>query len=188
MAETLRNFSYIVDGKLAGSAHPGFGFSSAEALVAALRAAGVGAVVSLDEAGLSAPVLRDSGIEHLHLPVPDFHPPSLGQIAQFVAFVDANAQAGRATLAHCHAGIGRTGTMLAGYLVAHGADPREAIAQVRTKRPGSIETYAQEDALFAFYRSLESASAEGPGGSEPSDEAGDPGASPSSGGGEGEGE
>jgi atypical dual specificity phosphatase len=152
--EKLRNFSFILEGKLAGSAHPVFAAEDEGQIVDLLRQAGIGAVVSLDERGLNGLILRDSGIEHLHLPVPDFHSPSPEQIERFAAFVDAQTKAGRAVLAHCHAGVGRTGTMLACYLVSQGANPRDAISQVRAKRPGSVETYAQEDAIYAYYRSL----------------------------------
>ena len=64
-------------------------------------------------------------------------------------------QEGRAVLAHCHAGMGRTGTMLSCYLVADGADPRRAIIDVRKRRPGSIETYHQEDSIYAYYQALQ---------------------------------
>lgn len=45
---------------------------------------------------------------------------------------------------HCRAGLGRTGTVAARLLVEHGARPADAIALVRTVRPGSIETVEQE--------------------------------------------
>jgi atypical dual specificity phosphatase len=154
-AEKLQNFSFILEDKLAGSAHPIFAASSESELAEVFREAGVGAVVSLDERGLNADALREGGVEHLHLPIPDFQSPSMEQIRDFVDFVDANAEAGRPVLAHCHAGMGRTGAMLACYLVAQGMDPREAITRVRTMRPGSIETYGQEDTIYAFFRTLD---------------------------------
>jgi atypical dual specificity phosphatase len=71
-------------------------------------------------------------------------------VEEFVAFVDAERARGGAVMAHCVAGIGRTGTMLAAYLVKEGRTAPEAIREVRTRRRGSIETTEQED-LIAMY-------------------------------------
>lgn len=58
---------------------------------------------------------------------------------------------------HCKAGMGRTGTMLACYLVRfEGARPDEAIERVRAARPGSIETAEQERTVTEYYQFLQS--------------------------------
>jgi len=58
---------------------------------------------------------------------------------------------------HCHWGLGRTGTMLAASLVAlHGLDANDAVREIRQRRPFSIETYRQEDAVQQFAQSLKS--------------------------------
>jgi atypical dual specificity phosphatase len=44
--------------------------------------------------------------------------------------------------------------MLAAYLVSQGRDALDAIAEVRSRRPGSIETEEQEDAVIAYERAL----------------------------------
>ena len=58
---------------------------------------------------------------------------------------------------HCTLGMGRSGTMLACYLVktTH-CDAQEAINAVREKRPGSIETEQQEQLVQEFSESLRS--------------------------------
>lgn len=54
---------------------------------------------------------------------------------------------------HCRAGYGRTGTMLACYLVAvEGYSAVDAIAETRRRRSWSIETEQQEQAVFDFER------------------------------------
>lgn len=54
---------------------------------------------------------------------------------------------------HCALGFGRTGTMLACYLVKERRlAAGDAIAEIRRLRPGSIETYEQEKAVFQFYQ------------------------------------
>ena len=56
-------------------------------------------------------------------------------------------QSGDPVAVHCAAGLGRSGTMAAVYLVADGASADEAITRVRDLRPGSIETEEQENAV-----------------------------------------
>jgi len=60
-------------------------------------------------------------------------------------------------MVHCLAGLGRTGTLLACYLVKYqktSAD--DAIQKVREERPGSIQSYPQEEMIFQFAKSLQS--------------------------------
>jgi atypical dual specificity phosphatase len=151
----LRNFSFVIDGELAGSAHPVLSVSGPEQFKNVLAEYGLGAVVSLDERGLPAHWPALMGAEYLHIRIPDFEPPSAGQIDEFIALVEKTSAAGRATLAHCYAGMGRTGTMIACYLVKkENLPPDEAIHRVRRMRPGSIETYGQEDSVRAYQRRL----------------------------------
>jgi len=53
---------------------------------------------------------------------------------------------------HCGAGLGRTGTLLAAYLVTQGYGAEDAITRVRAARPGSVETFEQEEAVHEFER------------------------------------
>lgn len=50
---------------------------------------------------------------------------------------------------HCRGGKGRTGTVAARLLVELGTPPAQAIARVRSARPGSIETREQEKFVHA---------------------------------------
>ncbi len=147
------NFSFVIPDKLAGSARPGR-HGDLRADLAGLAEAGVGAVVSLTEEPLDARLLEETGFRSLHLPIPDFEPPTPEQIDRFVAFVDACLADGVAVLAHCGAGIGRTGTMLACYLVSRGMKPDTAIRKIRRERPGSVETPDQERSVSDYYRRL----------------------------------
>ena len=145
----LRNFGYLLDGRLAGLAHPGFG-GHLDAALQELRGRGITALVSLDEAGISPEVARAHGLEHRHLPVSDFEPPTLGQADAFVAFVDDQLARGGQVAAHCQAGIGRTGTMLAAYLIAHGQSVDAATTEVRRRRSFSVESDSQLRFLEAY--------------------------------------
>ena len=58
-------------------------------------------------------------------------------------------------MVHCLAGLGRTGTILACYLIKYqkmSAD--DAIQKVREERPGSIQSFSQEEIIFQFEKSL----------------------------------
>lgn len=147
------NFSYVIPGKLAGMAKPG----SVDDLATDLKqllADGIGAVVSFTERPLDEALVREHGMDYLHLPVPDFTPPTNRQIEKFVRYVKEHNDRGVAVAGHCAAGMGRTGTMLACYLVSLGVDPVEAIDSVRSIRPGSIETVQQEQCVVDFGKKL----------------------------------
>lgn len=56
---------------------------------------------------------------------------------------------------HCRAGYGRTGTMLACYLVAvEGYSAADAITETRRRRSWSIETEQQEQAVIDFEKNF----------------------------------
>lgn len=145
----LNNFSYVVKDELAGCAHPDSLGDCGEAL-AELRERGIEALVSLDEDGIPIHLIAEHGLQYLHLPVPDFHPPTLQQAEQFISFAKKQRNAGRRIAAHCRGGYGRTGTMLACYLISQGATAEAAIEQIRESRPGSIETRQQERFVCDF--------------------------------------
>ena len=125
-----------------------------EADLAFLNEQGIDTIASMTETPLDPPVVDASGFEALHLPVVDRTAPSKEQIDSFVRFVDSRLEGGHRVVAHCLGGYGRTGTMLACYLVRRGMASDEAIALVREKRPGSIEGDAQEQAVAEYEERL----------------------------------
>jgi len=140
-------FSWVIDGELAGMAQPGL-MSSLEMDLVQLQQGGIGAVVSLTEQALDQ--MGKTGLDVLHVPIQDMAPPSILDIEEVVAFTELSIEQGKPVAIHCLAGRGRTGTMLACFLVHRGLDPQVAIETIRTQRPGSIETQTQVVAVFDY--------------------------------------
>ncbi len=146
-------FSWVIDGELAGMGQPGLIDTLGEDLQA-LVDEGVGAVVTLTEQRLSENAVNLTNLDVLHVPIRDMMSPSRGDIDHFVAFAEESIADHKPVVVHCFAGRGRTGTMLACFMVHRGMNPAQAIGYIRDRRPGSIETDAQVLSVFDYARYL----------------------------------
>lgn len=149
----LANFSWLIEDRLAGSAQPG-GEGSEEEDLRFLQEQGVKAIVTLSHRACVPALLEKYGLMYKHLPVEDFEAPRLELIEKAVGFIERRLANNQPVLVHCRAGYGRTGTILACYLVHRGMPPSQALAEVRRARPGSVEVKAQERAVWSYYRKL----------------------------------
>jgi protein-tyrosine phosphatase len=141
----------MVDGKICAMALPD------EEETRLLAAAGFTVVVSVASEEYADPV-RDwclaAGLRHLRYRVADMTAPALEDVRDFVAEVDYELRRGGMVAVHCLGGVGRTGTMVACYLVAQGSSADEAIAEVRRRRSGSVQTRAQELCIARYAKEL----------------------------------
>lgn len=146
----LNDFSWVVPDLLAAMGRP---ISTRHALEA-LKDEGVDVIVSLTETPLSELLVSEFGFDYAHIPVDDFTAPTPEQIDRFVAVVAKAKKDGKRVVVHCQAGRGRTGTMLACYLVSTGRSAHAALTEVRRLRRGSVETEEQEAAISDYERRL----------------------------------
>ena len=142
------NFGWVLENELAGSQGP----VNMQDLFF-LYQQGVRAVIRMEERTIPADTGGYVDIVDMYVPVRDFTPPDQEQIDRMIEFIDEQVvQNGRPVVVSCYAGIGRTGTVLACYLVRRGASPAVAIGEVRRLRPRSVQTPEQEAAVYEYAR------------------------------------
>jgi atypical dual specificity phosphatase len=141
-------FDWLVPQQLAACVNP----SVAEQAAVELESGRVRLLINLHERPDPPEMLRRLNAEPLHLPVSDSNPPTQDQLERGVAAIGEALGRGERVAVHCGAGLGRTGTLLAAYLVSQGHGAEDAIARVRAARPGSVETLEQEAAVHEFER------------------------------------
>jgi atypical dual specificity phosphatase len=139
-------FDWLLVDQLGACVNP----SVAAGAAAELRQRRIGLLINLHERPDPPALLVELQAETVHLPVQNSDAPTQEQLDRGVAAIDDALSRGIRVAVHCGAGLGRSGTLLAAYLVRQGTLPDHAIANVRTVRPGSIETQEQEDAVHRF--------------------------------------
>jgi len=117
----------------------------------ALHALGICAVLSLqaeyDDQFHGSPPART-----LRLEVLDFHPPTVEQLHQAVAFIESARAERLPVMVHCHAGIGRAALTASAYLVAQGLDHAAAFQIIRRARPIVVLNAMQQARLAEWER------------------------------------
>ena len=138
------NFSWLIEDKLAGSAIP-----TSKDEIKWLQEQGVKSIVTIREEPLDDDWVGD--IEYLHVYSNDMGIPEFDDLGFAVDFVHRRITHNQPVMVHCLAGLGRTGTILACYLIKHkNMSADDAIQKVREKRSGSIQSFSQEEIIHKF--------------------------------------
>jgi atypical dual specificity phosphatase len=152
----MDGFYWLIENELAGCPRPGSRKGRAadgDALntdLAWLREQGIGAILSMTETPLDDAALARHGFHTLHLPVDDLHAPTPAQLHYALCFIDEQRARGNRVAVHCLMGQGRTGTVLAAYLIRGGSSADDALRHLRAICPGAISSKTQEEALRVF--------------------------------------
>ncbi|XP_035456712.2 dual specificity protein phosphatase CDC14A isoform X2 [Spodoptera frugiperda] len=143
------DLNWIIPGKMLAFSGPhhqsrldrGYPLHSPEHYHAYFRKHHVTTIVRLNKKSYDARQFTAHGFEHRELFFVDGSVPSDLIVNRFIRITEA---AKGAVAVHCKAGLGRTGTLIACYLMKHHAfTARESIAWLRICRPGSVIGHQQ---------------------------------------------
>ena len=143
-------FSWLIETKLAGS-----GIPTSINEVQWVIEQGVKSIVTVREERLDDEWVKE--VKYLHITSNDMGVPEFVDLGSAVDFIHRRITNNEPVMVHCLAGMGRTGTLLACYLVKYqkmSAD--DAIRKVREETPGTIQSYPQEEIIFQLEKSLQS--------------------------------
>jgi atypical dual specificity phosphatase len=144
------NFSWVTEGKLAGS-----GLPITEDEFRWVVDKGIKSIVSVREVPLPSKWFDGGEIDYLHLMVEDYGAPTMEVLDEVVDYIDKKIRSDKAVLVHCAAGKGRTGAVLAAYMIKkENLTAEQAIEKIRLMRPGSVQSITQETALSMYEKYL----------------------------------
>ena len=91
-------------------------------------------------------------IDYLHISVQDYGAPSLEELDYVVNYISQQIDRTRPVMVHCSGGKGRTGIILAAYLIKKENDMTadNAISRLRRIRVESIQSKDQEKIMFNY--------------------------------------
>jgi ABC-type multidrug transport system ATPase subunit/protein tyrosine phosphatase (PTP) superfamily phosphohydrolase (DUF442 family) len=147
-------FHWILPGVLGGAPRPGVFKPLVNDLVALKRVGAIHLINMCEEPGVPE-AAEEAGLNWYHFPVPDMTPPSVEDACEWCARIDAWVRSGEPVVVHCRAGIGRTGTLIAAYLVFKGVDASTALREVRAVEERYVQSTEQEEFLHEFELALE---------------------------------
>lgn len=149
-----RGFHWVVPGRLAGCPAPGV-VNPIDYDLKVIKRMGVTRLITLTEKDLDQEALARNGLSNLHLPIFDREAPSVAQTHMLLVRMERMLTQGEVLAVHCKAGLGRTGTILASWMIRDGGfSALEAIRRLRLIEPGFIQSVEQEEFLVAYENDL----------------------------------
>ncbi|MGH8149711.1 MAG: ADP-ribosylglycohydrolase family protein [Steroidobacteraceae bacterium] len=131
-SQPLPDSYWVLPGRLLAGEYPGsFEVGATRERIGSLLAAGVDCFVDLtaEQERTAYADLLPSQVEHHRRAIRDHSTPDAPEhMLAVLEVVERSLRAGRCVYVHCHAGIGRTGTVIGCLLVEHGLSGAEALA------------------------------------------------------------
>ncbi len=115
-----------------------------------IKEKGINSVINLTEYNLEY-----DDLEKTHIPMENGKPQEPEVLHQAVKAIENYQKNKMITLVHCSAGIGRTGMVLACYLIyKYNMKAQDALKKLRELRKGSISDKSQEKCVYLYERWL----------------------------------
>lgn len=149
-----RGFHWLIPGKLAGCPAPGVS-APIDYDLSLLSKVGINRLITLTETDLDQAALKRHQMCNTHLPIFDHEAPAIGQTHMLLILMQKQLAAGEVLAVHCKAGLGRTGTLLAAWLIRDGGlTAADAMARLRRIEPGFVQSPDQEEFLHRYEADL----------------------------------
>lgn len=146
-------FHWLIPGRLAGCPKPGV-VHPVDHDLKLLKRMGITTLVNLTEYQFPPDALARHGLKGLALHIEDRKAPPLMWAKMLLTRMERLMLGGDVLAVHCLAGLGRTGTILCGWLVREGLTADEALRRVRALDPGFVQSVEQEVLLHELEANL----------------------------------
>ena len=111
--------------------------------LASIKAQDIDAIINLCAEFSDLHLIEEkAGFEVYYLPVWDEETPDMEEMEKGLAWLDEAIYLGKKILVHCRHGIGRTGTLIASYMIRRGMNLKSAEKKLK-KKTASPSSYAQ---------------------------------------------
>lgn len=107
--------------------------------LSALHNTGVKAIISLLEDEIGLDTYTKNNFKSKWIPIADDSAPTLKQVSDLVEYIDKQLDQNCPVAIHCKGGKGRTGTMLAAYLISKGTSYEDTMNQINEAKPNAIK-------------------------------------------------
>ncbi|MDD4963830.1 MAG: ATP-binding cassette domain-containing protein [Gallionella sp.] len=148
-----RGFLWLKRNQLAGTPKPGVFFEK-EYDLKALQRVGVTTLITLLEDHLDEERLKPFGLRSIWEPIKDMHAPTIEQGIRICETIEHLIADHEVIAVHCLAGMGRTGTILAAYLIWEGQSALDALETARSIEPRWVQSQVQVEFLTAFEQAI----------------------------------
>jgi atypical dual specificity phosphatase len=147
-------FRWLINGQIAGTSRPGL-FGDLDDDLRRLCALGINRIVTLEERVFIEPkTISKYGLRAELFPIPDLRAPTCNAAIELCVDLSRWLRADNSIAFHSRAGRGRTGTMLAAYLIYTGQSALEALERVRRINPAWVESDEQVRFLKCFAEAI----------------------------------